>query len=128
MTYMQGYFLLLQSASVDSNPSSPASVGRKETATTTKGRRKQSYPSKAPASPDVVTTYQQEHSNEEQAYDFTTWSSKMKGKVILVLLVMFLLVCKNVIHCHITLLIDFTSDGRSEATIRSTKWQRSEES
>lgn len=60
---------------MDSNPSSPASVGRKET----KGRRKQSYPSKAPMSPDVVN-YQHE-SNEEQAQDFTTWSNKMKGKV-----------------------------------------------
>ncbi|PBC28368.1 GATA-binding factor A [Apis cerana cerana] len=65
----------LQGTSVDSNPSSPASVGRKET----KGRRKQSYPSKAPMSPDVVN-YQHE-SNEEQAQDFTTWSNKMKGKV-----------------------------------------------
>ncbi|XP_012152594.1 uncharacterized protein LOC100877935 isoform X4 [Megachile rotundata] len=60
--------------SVDSNPSSPASIGRKET----KGRRKQSYPSKAPMSPDI--NYQHE-SNEEQAQDFTTWSSKMKVKV-----------------------------------------------
>ncbi|XP_015595384.1 uncharacterized protein LOC107267792 isoform X2 [Cephus cinctus] len=64
-----------KSASMDSNPSSPASVGRKET----KGRRKQSYPSKAPTSPDVIH-YQQE-SNEEQAQDFTAWSNKMKGKV-----------------------------------------------
>ncbi|XP_012171655.2 transcription factor stalky isoform X2 [Bombus terrestris] len=61
--------------SVDSNPSSPASIGRKET----KCRRKQSYPSKAPMSPDVVN-YQHE-SNEEQAQDFTAWSNKMKGKV-----------------------------------------------
>ncbi|XP_011699425.1 PREDICTED: uncharacterized protein LOC105456811 isoform X2 [Wasmannia auropunctata] len=67
----------VQSASIDSNPSSPASIGRKEMATTTKGRRKQSYPSKAPASPDIVANYQHEHNNEEQAHDFTTWSSKM---------------------------------------------------
>ena len=60
---------------MDSNPSSPASIGRKET----KGRRKQSYPSKAPMSPDIVN-YQQEP-NEEQAQDFTTWSNKIKGKV-----------------------------------------------
>lgn len=59
---------------MDSNPSSPASVGRKET----KGRRKQSYPSKAPMSPDV--NYQHE-SNEEQAQDFTAWSNKIKVKV-----------------------------------------------
>ncbi|XP_076235230.1 uncharacterized protein LOC143179766 [Calliopsis andreniformis] len=61
--------------SVDSSPSSPASVGRKET----KGRRKQSYPSKAPLSPDIVN-YQHE-STEEQAQDFTTWSNKIKVKV-----------------------------------------------
>ncbi|KAK2574951.1 hypothetical protein KPH14_008714 [Odynerus spinipes] len=61
--------------SMDSNPSSPASVGRKET----KGRRKQSYPSKAPTSPDTAN-YKHE-SSEEQAQDFTTWSHKMKGKV-----------------------------------------------
>lgn len=60
---------------MDSNPSSPASIGRKET----KGRRKQSYPSKAPTSPDVMN-YQHE-SSEEQAQDFTSWSSKIKGKV-----------------------------------------------
>lgn len=70
-----------QSASIDSNPSSPASIGRKEMATTTKGRRKQSYPSKAPASPDIVASYQHEHNNEEQAHDFTTWSSKIKNKM-----------------------------------------------
>lgn len=52
-------------------------------ATTTKGRRKQSYPSKAPASPDIVASYQHEHNNEEQAHDFTTWSSKIKNKVLL---------------------------------------------
>ncbi|XP_014489548.1 PREDICTED: transcription factor stalky-like isoform X2 [Dinoponera quadriceps] len=69
-----------KSASIDSNPSSPASISRKET-TTTKGRRKQSYPSKAPASPDVVTAYQHEH-NEEQAQDFTTWSNKIKSKMV----------------------------------------------
>ncbi|XP_032683129.1 uncharacterized protein LOC116849761 isoform X2 [Odontomachus brunneus] len=68
-----------KSASIDSNPSSPASISRKE-ATTTKGRRKQSYPSKAPASPDVVTAYQHEH-NEEQAQDFTTWPNKIKNKM-----------------------------------------------
>ncbi|XP_035730815.1 uncharacterized protein LOC118445436 [Vespa mandarinia] len=61
--------------SMDSNPSSPASIGRKET----KGRRKQSYPSKAPTSPDTAN-YQHE-SSEEQAQDFTAWSHKMKGKV-----------------------------------------------
>ncbi|XP_066601370.1 uncharacterized protein [Prorops nasuta] len=61
-----------KSASMDSNPSSPASIGRKET----KGRRKQSYPSKAPMSPDIVN-YQHE-SNEEQAQDFTAWSNKIK--------------------------------------------------
>lgn len=72
----------VQSASIDSNPSSPASIGRKEVATTTKGRRKQSYPSKAPASPDIVVSYQHEHNNEEQAHDFT-WSSKIKNKVFL---------------------------------------------
>ncbi|XP_072766302.1 uncharacterized protein [Anoplolepis gracilipes] len=68
-----------KSASIDSNPSSPASIGRKEI--TTKGRRKQSYPSKAPASPDVVANYQHESNNEEQAQDFTTWSNKLKGKL-----------------------------------------------
>ncbi|XP_015180502.1 PREDICTED: transcription factor stalky-like isoform X2 [Polistes dominula] len=57
---------------MDSNPSSPASTGRKET----KGRRKQSYPSKAPTSPDT-DNYQNE-SSEEQAQDFTAWSYKMK--------------------------------------------------
>ena len=72
----------VQSASIDSNPSSPASIGRKEMATTTKGRRKQSYPSKAPASPDIIASYQYDHSNEEQAHDFTTWSSKIKNKVL----------------------------------------------
>ncbi|XP_015439233.1 PREDICTED: transcription factor stalky-like isoform X2 [Dufourea novaeangliae] len=61
--------------SMDSNPSSPASIGRKET----KGRRKQSYPSKAPMSPDIVN-YKQEP-NEEQAQDFTAWSNKMNVKV-----------------------------------------------
>ncbi|XP_043490143.1 transcription factor stalky-like [Polistes fuscatus] len=61
--------------SIDSNPSSPASTGRKET----KGRRKQSYPSKAPTSPDTAN-YQHE-SSEEQAQDFTGWSYKMKIKV-----------------------------------------------
>ncbi|XP_018373303.1 PREDICTED: uncharacterized protein LOC108767772 [Trachymyrmex cornetzi] len=71
----------VQSASIDSNPSSPASIGRKEMATTTKGRRKQSYPSKAPASPDIIASYQHDHSNEEQAHDFTTWSSKIKNKM-----------------------------------------------
>ncbi|XP_071649525.1 uncharacterized protein [Temnothorax longispinosus] len=71
----------VQSASIDSNPSSPGSIGRKEMATTTKGRRKQSYPSKAPASPDIVASYQHEHNNEEQAHDFTTWSSKIKNKM-----------------------------------------------
>lgn len=65
----------IQGTSMDSNPSSPASVGRKET----KGRRKQSYPSKAPLSPDIVN-YQHEP-NEEQAQDFTTWSNKIKVKV-----------------------------------------------
>ncbi|XP_029159149.1 GATA zinc finger domain-containing protein 21-like isoform X2 [Nylanderia fulva] len=70
-----------KSASIDSNPSSPASVGRKEVTVTTKGRRKQSYPSKAPASPDVVANYQHERNNEEQAHDFTTWSNKIKGKM-----------------------------------------------
>lgn len=69
----------MQSASIDSNPSSPASIGRKETTGTTKCRRKQSYPSKAPASPDVAN-FQHEH-NEEKAHDFTTWSNKMKNKV-----------------------------------------------
>jgi len=73
----------VQSVSIDSNPSSPASIGRKEMATTTKGRRKQSYPSKAPTSPDIVVSYQHEHNNEEQAHDFTTWSSKIKNKVFL---------------------------------------------
>ncbi|XP_043479618.1 transcription factor stalky isoform X2 [Leptopilina heterotoma] len=63
-----------KSASMDSNPSSPASIGRKET----KGRRKQSYPSKAPTSPGIVN-YQHE-SNEEQAQDFTAWSTKAKVK------------------------------------------------
>ncbi|XP_051161170.1 uncharacterized protein LOC127281474 isoform X4 [Leptopilina boulardi] len=63
-----------KSASIDSNPSSPASIGRKET----KGRRKQSYPSKAPTSPGIVN-YQHE-SNEEQAQDFTSWSTKAKVK------------------------------------------------
>ncbi|XP_012532280.1 transcription factor gaf1 isoform X3 [Monomorium pharaonis] len=71
----------VQSALMDSNPSSPASIGRKEMATTTKGRRKQSYPSKAPASPDIIASYQHEHNNEEQAHDFTTWSSKIKNKL-----------------------------------------------
>ncbi|XP_011634536.1 transcription factor gaf1 [Pogonomyrmex barbatus] len=71
----------VQSASIDSNPSSPASVGRKEMMATTKGRRKQSYPSKAPTSPDIFANYQYEHNNEEQAHDFTTWSSKIKNKV-----------------------------------------------
>ncbi|KAI4501947.1 hypothetical protein M0802_002629 [Mischocyttarus mexicanus] len=61
--------------SMDSNPSSPASIGRKET----KGRRKQSYPSKAPTSPET-TNYQHE-SSEEQAQDFTGWPYKMKIKV-----------------------------------------------
>ncbi|KZC05730.1 GATA-binding factor A [Dufourea novaeangliae] len=65
----------LQGTSMDSNPSSPASIGRKET----KGRRKQSYPSKAPMSPDIVN-YKQEP-NEEQAQDFTAWSNKMNVKV-----------------------------------------------
>ncbi|XP_046737425.1 uncharacterized protein LOC124406097 isoform X1 [Diprion similis] len=64
-----------KSTSMDSNPSSPASVGKKET----KGRRKQSYPSKAPASPDVINYHHE--SSEEQAHDFTAWSNKMKGKV-----------------------------------------------
>lgn len=73
----------VQSASIDSNPSSPASIGRKEMATTTKGRRKQSYPSKAPASPDIVASYQHEH-NDEQAHDFTTWPNKIKNKVFFV--------------------------------------------
>ena len=66
--------LIFQSASIDSNPSSPSSIGRKET----KGRRKQSYPSKAPTSPGIIN-YQHE-SNEEQAQDFTSWSNKVKGK------------------------------------------------
>ncbi|XP_044008984.1 transcription factor elt-2-like isoform X2 [Aphidius gifuensis] len=64
-----------KSASMDSNPSSPASVGRKET----KGRRKQSYPSKAPTSPDVMN-----YSNDitdEQALNFASWSNTLKGKV-----------------------------------------------
>ncbi|XP_011310283.1 uncharacterized protein [Fopius arisanus] len=64
-----------KSASMDSNPSSPASIGRKET----KGRRKQSYPSKAPTSPDTMN-YQQDIS-DEQAQNFTTWSNKLKSKV-----------------------------------------------
>lgn len=76
----------MQNASIDSNPSSPASNDRKEasatttmtTTTTTKGRRKQSYPSKAPTSPDIAN-YQHEH--DEQAQDFTAWSNKIKGKV-----------------------------------------------
>ncbi|XP_012271783.1 uncharacterized protein LOC105695085 [Orussus abietinus] len=68
-----------KSTSVDSNPSSPASTGRRETSSTTKGRRKQSYPSKAPASPDVLS-YQHEAA-EEQAQDFTGWSSKIKVKI-----------------------------------------------
>lgn len=59
---------------MDSNPSSPASVGRKET----KGRRKQSYPSKAPTSPDVLSYH---HESEEQAQDFTSWN-KITDKVI----------------------------------------------
>ncbi|CAG5093598.1 Similar to pnr: GATA-binding factor A (Drosophila melanogaster) [Cotesia congregata] len=62
-----------QSASMDSNPSSPASVGRKET----KGRRKQSYPSKAPTSPDVLSYH---HESEEQAQDFTSWN-KITDKI-----------------------------------------------
>ncbi|XP_043283394.1 transcriptional regulatory protein GAT1-like isoform X2 [Venturia canescens] len=65
-----------KSVSMDSNPSSPASIGRKET----KGRRKQSYPSKAPTSPELMN-YQQESSEEQQAQDFTAWSSKMKRKI-----------------------------------------------
>ncbi|XP_033215568.1 GATA-type transcription factor sreA-like isoform X2 [Belonocnema kinseyi] len=64
-----------KSASMDSNPSSPASIGRKET----KGRRKQSYPSKAPTSPGLIN-YRLE-SNEEQAQDFTSWSQKAKEKM-----------------------------------------------
>ncbi|XP_003425585.1 box A-binding factor [Nasonia vitripennis] len=65
-----------KSVSMDSNPSSPASGGgRKET----KGRRKQSYPSKAPTSP---IEYQHHDSMlEEQAHDFTAWSHKIKGKL-----------------------------------------------
>ncbi|XP_044589801.1 GATA-type transcription factor sreA-like isoform X2 [Cotesia glomerata] len=62
-----------KSASMDSNPSSPASVGRKET----KGRRKQSYPSKAPTSPDVLSYH---HESEEQAQDFTSWN-KITDKI-----------------------------------------------
>ncbi|XP_034935320.1 GATA-type transcription factor sreA-like isoform X2 [Chelonus insularis] len=64
-----------KSASMDSNPSSPASIGRKET----KGRRKQSYPSKAPTSPDIVSYHHE--SSEEQAHDFTYWSNHIKNKV-----------------------------------------------
>lgn len=67
---------IFQSASLDSNPSSPASIGRKET----KGnKRKQSFPSKAPTSPSLLN-YSQE-SNDEQAQDFTAWSNKIKEKV-----------------------------------------------
>ncbi|XP_074099481.1 uncharacterized protein LOC141527744 isoform X2 [Cotesia typhae] len=62
-----------KSASMDSNPPSPASVGRKET----KGRRKQSYPSKAPTSPDVLSYH---HESEEQAQDFTSWN-KITDKI-----------------------------------------------
>ena len=64
-----------QSVSLDSNPSSPASIGRKET----KGRRKQSYPSKAPTSPDVHNYHHE--TSEEKAQDFTAWSNRMKSKV-----------------------------------------------
>ncbi|XP_020292546.1 transcription factor stalky-like isoform X2 [Pseudomyrmex gracilis] len=70
-----------KNVSMDSNPSSPASIGRKEMASTTKGRRKQSYPSKAPTSPDVVTNYHHENTDDEQAHDFTTWSNKIKIKM-----------------------------------------------
>ncbi|XP_011497247.1 PREDICTED: box A-binding factor-like [Ceratosolen solmsi marchali] len=74
-----------KNTSMDSNPSSPASGGgsgagggfgsnRKET----KGRRKQSYPSKAPTSP---VDYQRQESLEEQAHDFTAWSNKIKRKL-----------------------------------------------
>ncbi|XP_063995598.1 GATA zinc finger domain-containing protein 11-like isoform X2 [Diachasmimorpha longicaudata] len=73
-TNMQSIEKLEKSASMDSNPSSPASIGRKET----KGRRKQSYPSKAPTSPDTIN-YQQDIS-EEQAQNFTSWSNKLKSK------------------------------------------------
>lgn len=61
--------------------------------TATKGRRKQSYPSKAPASPDIVANYHHESNNEEQAHDFTTWSNKIKGKVFRCAINMLLLRC-----------------------------------
>ncbi|KAJ8665287.1 hypothetical protein QAD02_006949 [Eretmocerus hayati] len=61
--------------SLDSNPSSPASIGgRKES----KGRRKQSFPSKAPTSP--IDNYRNSI-DSEQAHDFTiTWSTKIKNE------------------------------------------------
>lgn len=65
---------------MDSNPSSPASVGRKET----KGRRKQSYPSKAPTSPDVMN-YAHDL-GDEQALNFAVWSNTLKEKVILLII------------------------------------------
>lgn len=66
--------LKFQNTLSDSNPSSPASVpGRKEG----KGRRKQSYPSKAPFSP---VEYHQE-SIDMQPQQFNTWSGKIKKEV-----------------------------------------------
>ncbi|XP_058796252.1 putative uncharacterized protein DDB_G0279653 isoform X2 [Phymastichus coffea] len=67
-----------KNTSMDSNPSSPGSIGsqainngpRKES----KGRRKQSYPSKAPISPV-------DYSEDEPLHDFTAWPSKLKRKL-----------------------------------------------
>ncbi|XP_023314693.1 uncharacterized protein LOC106649701 isoform X2 [Trichogramma pretiosum] len=83
-------------ASMDSNPSSPASTGRKES----KGRRKQSYPSKAPTTPpqssegdhqqpmplqpslqqhhqfpqQTQTQRRQSNSSDEVANDYSNWA------------------------------------------------------
>lgn len=73
---------------MDSNPSSPGSIGgghhtivngpRKES----KGRRKQSYPSKAPVSPV-------DYSEDEPPHDFTAWPSKLKRKVCYAIMIFF---------------------------------------
>ncbi|CAB0035960.1 unnamed protein product [Trichogramma brassicae] len=83
-------------SSMDSNPSSPASTGRKES----KGRRKQSYPSKAPTTPpqssegdhqqpmplqpslqqhhqfpqQTQTQRRQSNSSDEVANDYSNWT------------------------------------------------------
>ena len=63
-------------SSTDSNPSSPGSGGSGAVRKETKGRRKQSYPVKAPVSP---LNYAVGAEEQAEAQDYTAWSKREVG-------------------------------------------------